>query len=145
MSENSLRVKLDWLGGRRVEATARGNRVVVDQIQGGDGEGKGFRPTELLLSALGSCMMGNILGFCENMEIPIERFSIGVEGVRMESPMRVSEIRVEIDLVGDVPPERVETLKRVARGCRIHNTLSNPPAIDLDLRVSEGAARAEKA
>ncbi len=41
----------------------------------------------------------------------------------------------------DEPPkvrERVETIKRVAKGCRIHNTLTRPPRIDVDLRVADG-------
>ena len=32
----------------------------------------------------------------------------------------------------------VETIKRVAKGCRIHNTLTRPPRIDVDLRVADG-------
>lgn len=82
-------------------------------------------------------MMGNVLEFCQNMEIPIERLSIRMEGVRDVNPSRVSEINAFIDLDGDVPEERRGTLLRVAKGCRIHNTLTRPPKIDVNLSINE--------
>lgn len=82
-------------------------------------------------------MMGNVLEFCQNMEIPIARLSIRMEGVREINPSRISEINAFIDLDGEVPEERRETLLRVATGCRIHNTLTRPPKIDVNLSIKE--------
>ncbi len=72
------------------------------------------------------------------MHIPLERLSIRLEGRRETNPERVSEIRATIEISGEIPSERVETIKRVAKGCRIHNTLTRPPRIDVDLRVADG-------
>ena len=47
-------VDLDWIEGKRIHATARGNQVVIDRIYTDEKEGQGFRPTELILSGLGS-------------------------------------------------------------------------------------------
>ncbi len=82
-------------------------------------------------------MTGNVLEFCRNMKIPLEKLSIRMEGTRSANPDRISEIRAIISLSGDIPPERVETIKRVAKGCRIHNTLKRPPRIDVDLKVAD--------
>jgi uncharacterized OsmC-like protein len=137
MSESNLKVKVQWLEGKRIEVSARGNRLIVDQVYAGGREGMGFRPTELLLSALGACTMGTLLAFCENTSIPIESFVIGLEGKREPGPERVSEIRISLQLAGGIPEERLDTLKRVAKGCRIHYTMTHPPKIELDLKVSE--------
>lgn len=80
-------------------------------------------------------MMSNVLEFCQNMRIPIESFSIRMEGKRDVNPSRISEINATIDLNGEVPEERRETLMRVAKGCRIHNTLTRPPKIDVNLNI----------
>ncbi len=58
-----------------------------------------------------------------------------MEGKREANPDRVSEIRATMEISGEIPPERVETIKRVAKGCRIHNTLTRPPRIDVDLQL----------
>ncbi len=82
MSGNILKVNLEWLDGRKIKASARGSHLTVDQIYEDGREGMGFRPTELYLSALGACTMGTLLTFCQNMNIPIENFSVEVEGKR---------------------------------------------------------------
>ena len=82
-------------------------------------------------------MMSNVLELCQNMKIPIESFSIRMEGLRDVNPSRISEINAIIDLNGDVPEERRATLMRVAKGCRIHNTLTRPPKIEVSLSVNE--------
>jgi putative redox protein len=144
MSENQLKVQLEWQGDKRIHVNARGNRIVVDQIYADGREGMGFRPTELLLSALGACTMGTLIGFCQNMKIPVESFSIEVEGTRAKAPERVSAIHLSLVLSGDVPEDRIETLRRVANGCRVHYTMTHPPDISLDLKVSERTAARNK-
>lgn len=140
MSGDSLKVRLEWEGGKRIRVDARGNRIAVDQIYEDGREGMGFRPTELLLGALGACTMGTLLEFCKNMGIPLESFSIEVEGKREKNPERVGEVRLTLVLSGEVPGERVETLRRVAEGCRVHHTMTHPPRIELEMRVAEGKA-----
>lgn len=55
MSDNVLTVDLNWLGeGKRIQASARGNQLVVDRIYEDGRDGMGFRPTELILSGLGA-------------------------------------------------------------------------------------------
>ncbi|OGL60075.1 MAG: hypothetical protein A3J27_00420 [Candidatus Tectomicrobia bacterium RIFCSPLOWO2_12_FULL_69_37] len=144
MSGESLKVQLEWQGGKRIQVSARGNRIAVDQIYEDGREGMGFRPTELLLGALGACTMGTLLGFCENMKIPVESFSIEVEGKREKAPERVGEVRLSLVLSGDVPEERIETLRRVAKGCRVHYTMTHPPNIVLDLALNERVASKNK-
>ncbi|MDA0999073.1 MAG: OsmC family protein [bacterium] len=142
MSSDVLAVQVEWQEGKRIEATARGNRLVVDQIYADGRESGGFRPTELILSGIGACMMGTVLGFCENMKIPVEKFSISVEGVRGTKPERISEIRLRLELRGNIPEDRRETLLRVAQGCRVHYTLTHAPEIHVDLRLSGSAVSA---
>ena len=137
MGDGKLQVNVRWLDGKRLEVSARGNRIIVDQVYADGREEMGFRPTELLLGALGACTMGTVLTFCNNMKIPVESFEIGVEGKRDTAPERISEIQVSLCLAGDIPEERLDTLKRVAKGCRIHYTITHQPKIELELKAGE--------
>jgi len=71
------------------------------------------------------------------MKIPLESFEIGVEGKRDTAPERISEIQVSLRVTGDIPEERLDTLKRVAKGCRIHYTITHAPKIELELKAGE--------
>lgn len=140
MGKETLLVDVRWLEGKRIEVSARGNRLLVDEIYADGREGMGFRPTELLLGALGACTMGTVLNFCKNMNIPVESFAIDVEGKRETMPERIGEIQVSLRLVGDISRERLDTLKRVATGCRIHYTITHAPKIELELNAGEKVA-----
>jgi putative redox protein len=137
MSAGNLQVNVRWLEGKRIEVSARGNRIIVDEVYADGREEMGFRPTELLLGALAACTMGTVLTFCRNMKIPLESFAIGVEGKRETAPERISEIQVVLRLAGNIPEERLDTLKRVAKGCRIHYSITHPPKIEMELEAGE--------
>ncbi|MDP7663823.1 MAG: tetratricopeptide repeat protein [Nitrospinota bacterium] len=137
MNGNTLKVNLEWLEGKKIQASARGSHLTVDRIYEDGREGMGFRPTELYLSALGACTMGTLLNFCENMNIPIENFSVEVEGRREKNPERINEVEISISLTGEIPGDRVATLERVAKGCRVHYTMTHPPKISLNLTVTD--------
>ena len=81
-------------------------------------------------------MLGNVLEFCQNMKISLDRLAVRMSGERADNPSRIAAISASIEIEGDVPEERVETLLRVAKGCRMHNTLTRPPKINVDLTVS---------
>jgi len=136
MSDGRLRVNIRWIEGKRIEVAARGSSIIVDEIYADGRENSGFRPTELLLGALGACTMGTVLTFCSNMKVPVESFSIEVEGKREKAPERIGEITVSMQVGGDITQERLETLRRVAKGCRIHYTITHAPKIDLSLENS---------
>ncbi|MEK6709191.1 MAG: OsmC family protein [Nitrospinota bacterium] len=135
-----LKVQVEWQGAKRIQVSARGNKLVVDQVYADGREGMGFRPTELLLAALGSCTLGTLLEFCKNMGIPLESCTVEVEGKREKAPERIGEVRVVLALAGEVPEERIETLRRVAKGCRVHYTLTHPPKIELKMQLTQAKA-----
>ena len=88
--------------------------------------------------------MGTVLEFCQNMDIPIEVFSVRVTGKRESNPSRISNFKASLHIEGDVPENRLETILRVAKGCRIHNTLSQSPKIEVDLAVNEANSTKSK-
>ncbi len=96
MADGASQVNVRWIDGKRLEVSARGNRLIVDQVSADGREDTGFRPTDLLLGALGACTMGTVLTFCNNMKIPVDSFEIDVEGKRDTAPERVSEIQVSL-------------------------------------------------
>ncbi len=56
-----MMVEVRWLENYRFLAEARGFKVEIDQRVEEGGEGRGFKPTELLLSAVASCFMTNLV------------------------------------------------------------------------------------
>lgn len=93
--------------------------------------GDGFRSVELLLAALGSCMLGTMLVFAENSGIDLDGVRLELEPTLAKSPERVEEIRMTMRIEGNVEPRRLESLRRVAEHCKVHSTLERNPSLQL--------------
>lgn len=106
-----------------LEARARDAVISVGRL------GDGFRSVELLLAALGSCMLGTMLAFAENSGIDLDGVRLELEPTLAKSPERVEEIRMTMRIEGDVEPRRLESLRRVAEHCKVHSTLERNPSL----------------
>jgi len=93
--------------------------------------GGGFHSVELLLAALGSCMLGTMLVFAENSGIRLDGVRLELEPAHDEGPERVAEVRMRMCVEGDVEPRRLESLRRVAERCKVHSTLERMPSLTL--------------
>lgn len=130
-----MRVRVEQIEGRRLVIEARGNQVIVDDTLEAGGPGDGFRPTELLMGALGACMIGTMINFARGQEIAVDDVTVELEDEAADKPTRIDRIEATMSLRTDADDRRQETLQRVAGGCRIHNTLETSPTIDFEFQV----------
>jgi putative redox protein len=129
-----MEVQIEQLEGRRMAVRARGNELIVDDTIEAGGPGDGFRPTELLLGALGACMIGTMVTFARNQGIEVSDVTIAAEDEALAHPDRIGSIKVVMNLATDADDRRTKTLERVAGACKIHNTLGTTPSIEFDFR-----------
>ena len=128
-----MKVEVRQIAGRRMEINAREVTTVIDDLVEQGGPGDGFRPTELLVGALGACTMGTILTFAKNTEMDVTGVSMSIEAEKADTPSRVGSISMVLEVAGDLDDDDLERLARIAEGCTVHNTLKNEPAIELNL------------
>ena len=108
-----------------LEARARGVTLAV-------GRGAGtLRSVELLLAALGSCMLGTMLFFADNAGVSLDGVSLELTPTLVDGPERVSRIDMTMRIDGDVEPKRLASLRRVAEHCKVHSTLEHGPELKL--------------
>lgn len=109
--------------------------VTVDvQRDATEGEpSNGFRATELVLGGLGACMLGTALGFARNQEMPLEDLQVSLAADSARHPERFNAIRVTMTVTGPLNDRQLASLARVAARCKVHNTLADPPPVDLEI------------
>lgn len=130
-----MQVRVEQIEGRRLMIEARGNRVIVDDTLETGGPGDGFRPTELLMGALGACMIGTMINFARGQDIAVGDITMELEDEAADKPARIDRIRATMSLRTDAEDRRQDSLRRAAGGCRIHNTLGTSPTVEFDFRV----------
>lgn len=131
-----MRIEMEQVEGRRFKITARGVEVIVDDTIEAGGPGDGFRPSELLLGALATCMAGTMLTFARNQEIPVHGISISMEDEAADHPDRIARIAIDMKVDAEATERQVASLERVAAACKIHNTLERPPEVELTFAVN---------
>ena len=90
-------IKTIYLGELRTENEhlQSGNKVITDAPTDNRGKGEFFSPTDLLATALGSCIM-TIMGIkARDNNIDIEGTRVDVTKIMASDPRRVAEVIVE--------------------------------------------------
>lgn len=92
-----ITIKTTYLGELRTENihVQSGNKVITDAPLDNRGRGEFFSPTDLLATALGSCIM-TIMGIkARDNNIDIEGTEVEVTKIMASDPRRVAEVIVE--------------------------------------------------
>jgi len=115
-------------------AEARGHEVVSDQPAESGGTDVGMTPSELLLASLGVCVSVYASSYCRNHGLAYEGMEISlVSEAAADPPRRIGSISVRLEMPAPVPEALKPGLLSTAQRCLIHNTLTHPPKITVEL------------
>lgn len=116
-------IKTEYLGQLRTRATHvnSGNTLITDAPLDNHGKGAAFSPSDLLVTALTSCMM-TLMGITANrLNIPLENVYAETEKTMGSEPRRVSRIDVEFTISGNhnYSTKEKSLLEKAALGCPV--------------------------
>ena len=116
-----------YLGDLRTESThlKSSRTIITDAPIDNNGKGNAFSPTDLVASALCSCMT-TVMGICaekNNFELPNSKSN--VTKLMSSNPRRISKIILEINFEkNNLSDQQKEKLIAVAKGCPVAQSLS---------------------
>jgi uncharacterized OsmC-like protein len=110
----------------RTEAThvASGKSIVTDAPLDNQGRGEFFSPTDLVATALGSCIM-TIMGIAARQySINLDGVSFAITKIMAENPRRIGEIAIVFDFtMRDYTDKQKKVLEYCVRTCPVAQTL----------------------
>ena len=122
---NTFEIK--YQGNLRTTATHldSGSEINTDAPKDNQGLGEAFSPTDMVCTALPSCIL-------TIMAIAVEKNGININGTNAivkktmgDSPRRISKIDIELTFPMDYDQKTKVILERAAHNCPVHHTLSN--------------------
>lgn len=118
--------------GMDFRVRVRGHEVASDYSEQDGGRDRGPSPVELFAGSLGACIAMMVQSYCQRhaYEGDVD-VSLTVE--LADSPKRIGGIVVDVELPESVPDDKREVVRRMAEKCPIHETLRNPPRVDIDI------------
>ena len=104
-----------------------GHILQTDSSIDNGGSNYGFRPMQLILSALGSCSAIDMVSVLKKQRQPVEQFNIKVEGEREQDtiPSLWKSIKVSFELHGNIDKEKAEKAGALSieKYCSVAETL----------------------
>jgi len=123
--KNTMTSKVVYIGDLRTIAThlRSGNTIETDAPVENHGKGDRFSPTDLVVTALATCIVTTIAILAPN--INIEGAECQVEKIMVSNPRKIGEIVVTIDFPksGPYTEEEKKRLMQIATTCPVHQSL----------------------
>jgi putative redox protein len=127
-----VRIQLEYQGELHCNATHEpsGKQLTTDAPKDNHGRGESFSPTDLVATALGSCML-TIMGIVANTHgIDISGATASVEKeMSSTAPRRIARLAVKIQVPRPVSPEDRKRLENGVHTCPVHKSLH--PGIEI--------------
>ena len=120
-------INIEYIGDLRTKSVhaQSGHSIVTDAPKDNQGLGRKFSPTDLVASALGSCLL-TIMGIvAKRHDINMVGSTISVIKKMSENPRKISELIVDISLNKNILNKELNILKKASTHCPVHNSLNN--------------------
>jgi putative redox protein len=132
-----VKIQIHYQGNLHTEAThtPSGVQLNTDAPVDNGGKGESFSPTDLVATALGSCM-ATVMGiFAKRHEIDLTGMQIEVLKEMVQQPVRrIGKLTVHIQVpLSESHPHR-SALEKAALTCPVHQSLL--PTIEIPVRFS---------
>lgn len=117
--------KIDYQGQLRTRAihVKSDTELITDAPTDNHGKGATFSPTDLVATALGSCML-TIMGIvAEKREMDFKGAEIDIEKIMASNPRRISEILVKVHVHGELSDSDKRLLESAAKNCPVAKSL----------------------
>ena len=116
----------------RAEHGPSGTELLTDAPVDNQGKGEGFSPTDLLGTALASCILTIMAMAGERHGIALEGSSARVQKTMTDSgARRIAALQVWITLPAGLDEEQRRLLQRAAAGCPVKRSLQEAVPIEL--------------
>ena len=121
--QNNLRTEAEHI--------ATGEKIITDAPVDNNGKGEAFSPTDLVATALGSCMITIMAISANKYDIDVTGTNASVKKIMGSDPRRISEISIDINMNKNIEETDRKRLERAALACPVHKSL-HP---DLEKRI----------
>lgn len=89
------------------------------------GRGESFSPTDLVATALGSCIATTMAIYAQRHQIELKGMTVEVEKhMSADTPRRIARLVTRLRIPAGIPLDQRAALDRAAHGCPVHRSLA---------------------
>jgi putative redox protein len=121
-----VKIEIEYKGQLQTEAvhTPSGNRISTDAPVDNGGKGSAFSPTDLVATALGTCILTTMGLFAERHGIDLTGSKVSVAKEMVQEPVRrIRRLTVDITVPLPATHPKKSALEKAALTCPVHQSL----------------------
>lgn len=107
----------------KVEHGPSGSVLETDAPRDNQGRGASFSPTDLVATALGTCILTTIAISAERDGVNVTGARMSVEKEMASDPRRISNLKTVIELPQHLTPEQREKYENIGNNCPVKKSL----------------------
>jgi uncharacterized OsmC-like protein len=108
-----------------------GTEIVTDAPTDNHGKGEAFSPTDLVATALGSCMVSIMAIKSKDLNVDLKDSTVSVTKIMQSEPRKIAKIEVVLNMSIETSEKNKIILERAAMTCPV--LLSLHPDIEKDV------------
>jgi len=129
-----VQIDVVYQGALRTQAShgPSGQTLITDAPVDNQGKGESFSPTDLVATALASCILTLMGIVAERHDVDLQGASARVvKGMASEGPRRIERLDVQIRVPLQIDDKVRVALEKAAMGCPVHATLGGNVQMDV--------------
>jgi putative redox protein len=133
-----VKMTATYLGEKHCKAEHEPSKAIVETDAPKDNQGRGekFSPTDLVATALGTCILTTIAIVCERDGHDVKNSKISVEKEMSANPRRIASLKTVIDLPKAIPEDYRSKLEHIAMTCPVKKSLHPDLQVPVEFRYS---------
>ncbi|HEX8371926.1 MAG TPA: OsmC family protein [Chthoniobacterales bacterium] len=138
-----VQINISYEGGLHCSAThgPSGNSLTTDAPVDNQGKGETFSPTDLVATALGTCMATTMDIYARRKNIDLTGMKITVKKeMSTSAPRKISKLETEIWIPISLQTDDLRTIEKVAFSCPVHQSLREEVEKPITFHYLEEAA-----
>ena len=132
-----VEIRIEYTGELRCSAThaPSGTALVTDAPVDNRGKGASFSPTDLVATALGSCIATTMAIVAERHDWSLVGMCVTVTKKMVADPVRrIGELEVVIEVPTELDEKARTTLEETAHTCPVHKSLADNVQVPMRFR-----------
>jgi uncharacterized OsmC-like protein len=133
-------IRTTYIGDLRTEAThvQSGNKIITDAPTDNNGKGEYFSPTDMVATALGSCIF-TIMGIKSREHgFSIDGATAKTTKIMRNDPRRIQEVQIEFDFSGrSYTEEQKNILRELTKASPVPRSVSEELVQTITLKFAE--------
>jgi len=122
-----------YKGEMLFESKLGNHSLIIDVPASMGGKDRGPTPPELFVASLGSCVGAFVAQYCGRTGIDASEMTVDVTFDKLESPTRLTNLKVRVELPHGQCADRQAAIRRVAEHCPVHETIVTLEGIEIDI------------